>query len=244
MSTHDPAGAMALQSVLKLDLAPEDLRIEFDPTPTPNPCAETLRVWERMREAKPRLFNGPISTFNGCDERARTIRAGRDTYQRLTVQPEVDNSVMQFSVTGVLICAEHVLLARRSPETRVYPSMWELAPSGGFDPPATELGTPLSGLDAWRQLLRELKEELGLAIPDQQQPGRIVALSADRLASSTDLVFRIDLPSNPADLDSAITSSWEYEETRWLPLPDARIFESDHGAEIIPPTRALLRSLF
>ncbi len=202
--------------------------------------------WEAMRRERPRLFNGPILAFVGYDAGARTIHARRDHYLSLAVRPEVETGVTQLSVTGILTARdaggrEHVCLARRSAETRIYDGMWELAPSGGLDPLSASIAR-MNGEDAWRQLLVEVEEELELSVaPD---PGRVVALTHDGLANSCDVCVRVELARPLEDvMATAGRLGWEYETTRWVPTADVRTFETQEGDGIIPPTRALFRVL-
>ncbi|MEM1330761.1 MAG: hypothetical protein AAGG07_09390 [Planctomycetota bacterium] len=248
---------LAKQTTTPLDLSPGQLRIALDDTRPPTPDEATLARWETMRRAKPRLFNGPMLAFTSWDAESFTVHSVVDGYQRLAVQPEVPTGVMQLSVTGVLLARdglgrEHVLLGKRADATRLYEGMWELAPSGGIDPPPTDAmldsGARLDGFDAWRQLVLEIEEELDLAIaPD---PGQIVGLVSDPVAMSTDLVFRVELTRpleemRPVDDPSTRTSDagWEYRDTRWVATDEIGAFDLREPAEIIPPTRALFRML-
>ena len=243
---------------MRLDLAPGELRLALDASAPPAPDDETVARWEAMRRDKPRLFNGPMLACDSYDASSLTVRCRLERYQRLAVQPEVLTGVMQLSVTGVMLARdglgrEHVLLGKRSAATRLYEGMWELAPSGGIDPPATtsmlDSGARLDGFDAWRQLVLEIDEELDLAIaPD---PGRIVGLVSDPIAMSTDLVFRVVLARPLEDLRTPSSgrsgaveaSAWEYDDTRWVATDEIAAFDGREPGAIIPPTRALFRLL-
>ncbi|TVQ60404.1 MAG: hypothetical protein EA378_11795 [Phycisphaerales bacterium] len=224
-----------------------ELRIEIDEScEADEPTPPALARWEAMRQERPRLFNGPILAFVRYDAGERTVHARRDHYLSLAVRPEVETGVTQLSVTGILTARdatgrEHVCLARRSAETRIYDRMWELAPSGGLDPLSASISR-MNGEDAWRQLLVEVEEELELSIaPD---PGRVVAITHDALANSCDVCLRVEL-ARPLEDVMATTGrlGWEYETTRWLAIDDVRAFDAQDAARIIPPTRALFRVL-
>jgi len=226
-------------------IALDELRVEIDEAaPAYEPTPEAEARWDVMRRERPRLFNGPILAFVRYDARARTVRARRDRYLSLAVRPEVETGVTQLSVTGILTARdaagrEHVLLAKRSTETRIYDRMWELAPSGGLDPISASIAR-MNGEDAWRQLLVEVEEELELSIaPD---PGGVVALTHDAVANSCDVCLRVEL-ARPLEDVMATTGrlGWEYETTRWIPVEHVRAFDATEGERVIPPTRALFR---
>lgn len=231
-----------------------DLRLTLDaPARRLDPAARQ-RIddhWSRETARNPRLFDGPILSCVETDPAAALIRCRRASYRELLCQPIVDTGVMQMSVTGALLAADtsgraHILLARRGPQTRIYAHQWELAPSGGLDPPprTTSEATPhLTGADAFRQLLLEIEEELALPIPPDTTPPQPACLCLDHTARSTDIVLRIrlDPATSAASLASHHTENWEYAETRWIPLEDLPAFDAHHAADIIPPSRALFR---
>ncbi|MEL7485405.1 MAG: hypothetical protein AAFN41_13765, partial [Planctomycetota bacterium] len=124
--------------------------------------------------------------------------------------------------------------------TRIYGGMWELGPSGGIDAPPLSQRS-LDGLDVFRQLVVEMREETGL--PADPDPGPIVAITTDSVATSADLVMRIDL-TRPVDeigahTDRSSEHGWEYETTRWITCDEFERFVD--GAPCIPPTRALAK---
>ena len=74
-----------------------------------------------------------------------------------------DSQVMSALLQVVQPC---VLIARRSEQTRVHGGLWELAPSGGIDPPAS---APTLTLEYVRtQLATEMREELGLKVDEDK----------------------------------------------------------------------------
>lgn len=228
-------------------LSPTAVRIEISDDPAPEPTQAVTDRWNAMRTVNPRLFNGPVLSF--VDFVPNTVRARRDSYERLAVQEHEPDTVwppvMQLSVTGLVTALDddgtrHVLVGKRSHATRIYGGLWELGPSGGIDPP------PLShkafdGLDVFRQLVQEMREETGL--PADPDPGPIIAITVDDVATSADLVMRIDL-ARPLDEIIAHTrrvheDGWEYETTRWVPCDQFGSFVVQQPC--IPPTVALAR---
>ena len=221
----------------------DGLDLSFDPSPPPAASPGVLARWATMRSANPRLHNGPILACSVGPDGA--IIARRDTYQRLAVQAEdrtlVEPPVMQLSVTGVLVApgaagvagAPAILFGKRSPQTRIYQSMWELAPSGGLDP--ADDGAAPGMADVLAQLEREAEEELGF-LPEPLT-SRVLGLVIDPVAMSTDVVIRQELAHRPVCREAG----WEYTETRWVQISDIKSFITNNS--VIPPTLAILQTM-
>jgi hypothetical protein len=225
-----------------------DLRLTLDaPARRLDPAARQRldELWARESARNPRLFDGPILSAVEIDAAAAHLRCRRATYRELLAHPVVDTGVLQVSVTGLTTAPdahgrECVLLARRSPQTRIYGSMWELAPSGGLDPPprtASDADETMAGQAAWDQLMAEVEEELGLN-PAALTPADPLCLCTDPVARSIDIVLPVRLPA-PA----APAHAWEYLDARWISREDLPAFVNDHAADVIAPTRELLRWL-
>jgi len=220
------------------------VRILISPDPPPPPTPAVDREWDRQRARTPRLHDGPIlsvvAVFH-ADADAAEIVCRRDGYKRLCVQPAVPTGARLLAVTGILTARdgrrrEHVLLGRRSPETRLHGGLWELGPSGGVavPPPAV---TELDERALLAHLADEALEEAGVTI----RAGRPVALVRDAAAFSDDVAILCDL-GDLADARAA-PANWEYTDTRWVPVDELPGFDAAHASEIIPATRALLRFL-
>jgi ADP-ribose pyrophosphatase YjhB (NUDIX family) len=167
----------------------------------------------------------------------------RSSYKRLTVQPAVATGVEQLSVTGVVMGrneagAECVLLGRRGRRTRIYGGMWELAPSGGIE--AGPERRTLCEADLVEQLQREYEEETGSR--DRLSAVRAAAVVHDPVAHSYDVVFVCRAPLAQAVTGLEVQPDrWEYEGVRWMPVASLARFDRENSADIIAPTRALLR---
>jgi 8-oxo-dGTP pyrophosphatase MutT (NUDIX family) len=229
-------------------------RVEITDTPPPPPDARVDEIWERKRTANPRLFNGPILAFESADPARGVVRARRDEFKSLTVQPEIDRGVTVLGVTGVLIAKDHagdqhVFLGRRAHATRVYGGMWELGPSGGVDAPPRS-ADHLDQIDLFKALRVEMTEELGLPIDVERQSRSIVPIAFvhDPIGMSYEIVIRVELTVRVEELitmgdDPERTSAWEYDATRWVPMHRLAEFDAQETDAIIPPTRALFRGL-
>jgi hypothetical protein len=241
-------------TILPLSTTLRDLRVRIETAPAGHnhDTADAADAeWARLCAQNPRLFNGPVLAFAGLAPDG-TIRAHRDDYRRLAVQPAVRTGVVQLSVTGLLLAPDHegtphVAFGRRSVSTRLYGGLWELAPSGGLDAPP--MGTDaLDGGDILRHLLAELREEMGLAI-DERSLARTpapVCVALDPRASSADLVLRIEL-TRPVEeliaLADAAPDRWEYERVRWVSVAELPAFVAAEGPEsFIPPAVPTLRA--
>jgi len=212
------------------------------------PRAAVEAEWARLCARNPRYFNGPILAVEDVEPERCAVRVRRDEFKHLAVRPVVDTGVAQLGVTGVLEARDamgraHVLLGRRSHQTRVFGGMWELGPSGGVDAPPVGQ-TELDWADVWRVLVDEIREELGL--PVEPDPAPPVALLADPVGGSVELVVRVPLVRPVEELPTEVetdagTSRWEYDEVRWLGLDELAAFE--RTAPVIAATRAIWRGL-
>ncbi len=210
-------------------------------------------AWAAMQAMNPRLYDGPMLAVDSIRPDANQIDACLASYMALAVQASptlggagLDTGTEQFSVTGVLTRVdgrgrECVLLARRGTSTRIYGGLWELAPSGGVEPPSSP--GPLSELDLIHQLRMEAQEELGPAV--QLTAPHVVALCRDPIAHSLDAVIRATASIESLDGVHGSQSlehpeGWEYSASRWVPIEDLRGW--NHARDpMIPPTLALLR---
>lgn len=203
------------------------------------------RVWREMREQNDALYDGPIARVLSADIETGVVLCGRSTFKHLVTAGRLGRDVRQLGIVGWLIGmnragVEHVLLARRSSSTRVYPGMWENAPSGGVTAGEDERSL-------FRMLEDEAEEELGMALPSLAS-GRsaFVGWMRDPIARSLDLIVRVEVgevdPSR-APCFGAGDGRWEYTDAAWLSHADAPAYFAKHREAISPPTLALARKL-
>lgn len=211
--------------------------------------AAVERRWEQMCRHNPRLFDAPILSVVRMDA-GREIVCERSSYKLLAVQDEVSTNVEQLSVTGVIVgqmkgtgvgglaTTDYLLLGRRGARTRIYGGMWELAPSGGIDAP--EARSTLCQGDLIEQLQREFEEETGSHA--KLSGVRVAAVCLDVVAHSYDVVFACEMPLDDVAVGLDVNPErWEYAGLRWVPVGRLREFDRENAAEIITPTRAMMR---
>jgi hypothetical protein len=212
------------------------------------------RAWEAARAANPALFDGPMLSVDRIDHTRGVIECRRASYRELVAQTALAEElgpwslgVAQLSVTGLLVGRDaagqrHVVIGRRSEQTRIYPRMWELAPSGGVE--LADAGGAGGGIEVlMRALDAEAREELGMEL--DLRGALAVALAADAEAGSLDVVVRVEIPgvTVPHRAPACGGCAWEYIDTAWLSERDAGAFVREHARAVIPPTRAALARL-
>ncbi|MBX3382191.1 MAG: hypothetical protein KF864_01655 [Phycisphaeraceae bacterium] len=222
----DPAGA-EIHAIISRDRPPP-------------PTRAVEEEWAKRTAANPRLYDGPLLAVQQYDHELARITCRRDGFMRLAVQPAVPTGVRLLAVTALLSARddggrEHVLLGRRSPQTRIFGGMWEIGPSGGVSPPPAAIEhMDLACLSA--RLSEEISEEIGL---DVVCTGTPVAYVRDLVASSDDLVLRFSLGRLADAAHLARPANWEYTETIWMPTDTAG--QWDDPAQTIAATRAIYR---
>ena len=215
---------------------------------------EITARWAALCASNPRLRDGTILAVKELDL-DRTDGAARITvvpapFRHLAVQTEkFELGIRLLGVKGLIIGhdhagAEHVWIARRSPQTRIYHHMWEIAPAGGVELLA-EGTTPDAAAVFRRVVVDEAKEELGIDLPaEAADAAHPVAIVHDEIARSIDVIVRVQWPGpiNPkAGLCTATGCNWEYSDAAWLAKADAGEFDRKHHAAIVPVMRAVLR---
>ncbi len=189
----------------------------------------------------------------------------------LHAHPTGDLGVRLLGVKGAVLARDplgrrHVALARRHPDTRVYPGMWEIAPGGGIHPspvavPAPTSLPPPTVADLLSTLREELLDELGLDWDQAIDAAAPLALLDDQQACSVDVVFALTFratigrlrpgvphaPPQVVGLDASLCQSgrcsWEVIDLAWLAQHEAQAFADRHAHALTPPTRRVLELL-
>ena len=178
--------------------------------------AAVERAWERLVEANPRYFDGPVLHVLGVSRNGHggtTIHVVETSYRFYAVQRPglvggLDCGVRPLGAKGICRVVEgdadrrstRYVMARRSQSVAFYPGAWEFAPGGGLEPDD----------DPASCVLRELAEETDF---EAVRPPIAVAILEDPVALSWEVVHAIDVrPSRTADA----THAWEHAERRLI----------------------------
>jgi hypothetical protein len=163
----------------------------------------------------------------------------------LTRLPDVCMLGVTGLLTGTRDGVRYIMIARRGPNVRMYPMLWEFAPAGGVPPADVPGELPVDMLTA--ALADEGEEELALDIRRLHMTP--VALCVDAAASSLDVVLRVDVPGLIDPRCGACLTSLEragrdeYVDVAWLAEEDiAGFFGASHAA-ISPKVLAIARAL-
>jgi 8-oxo-dGTP pyrophosphatase MutT (NUDIX family) len=253
----DPPSASAEHAGIAISPVADGSAVQVHIAPRQEPAGDhadrIARVWAELRAANDRYYDGPILRVMSVDPDRAQVLCRRDSFRSLAVSSRLGLGIRQLGVTGIITArdrrgVEHIILGRRAADTRIYPGLWELAPSGGVKPPPPNVDR-LSIHSLGLALAEEAEEELGMTLAPTD--ARLIAFLRDELASSVDAVLCFDLPE-PLDprtlqgtcpLASEAAGRWEYLDSAWIARGDLPAFARDHAAAIAPPTAALLRWL-
>lgn len=231
---------------------PNTLSLSVLPADDQPASPESEHRWTQLCAHNPALFNGRILALDAWHTQQQRLTARVAHYQQMVAPDPGRSRIVQIGVTGVFLARNsrasdnepHVLLAQRTHRTTVYPDQWELAPSGGIDPPP--LAPVTLNLTAWLDALKqEAHEELGLDIAPCAI--RTPMMCFDPFAPSADLVCIVHLTAQRDDVHQAVTShlgsTWEYSAAQWIPTSRLAEAADNPAMTIIPPSRAILRAL-
>ncbi len=207
---------------------------------------EVERLWRAARErvaaggAGP-MFNGRV--FSADVITPRLVTGHLTEYRRVVAQierPELfaELGVRSFAVCGVLRCAGGVVVGRRHRAANYQAGMWQLAPAGSVDGGAVAAdGT----VDFRRQLLDELREELGLS-PDAVDEPRPLCIVEHPGSHVSDLGLALATGLSAEAVLTAHRAGGNAEYDRMLVVPETRLaaFLADVGEALVPPAREFL----
>lgn len=209
--------------------------------------AEVQRLWQ---PAALRVAAGGAGTlFNGrvfsADSITPHLIAGHLTeFRRVVAQmerPALFKSLRlrPLAVCGVVYCADGVLIARRHASAVYQPGMWQLPPAGSVDAHVVDAdGTVALN----RQLLDELREELGLTAGDVDAPRPLCIVEhAGSHVSDFGMALRCRLDRPAIIATHAERGNREYQTVRIVHREEIARFVADTGALMVPPARVFLR---
>jgi hypothetical protein len=206
---------------------------------------EVERLWRAASErvaagGAGRLFNGRVFS---ADSTTPHLVAGHLTEYRRSVaqmeRPELfeDLGVRPLAVCGVLRCTDGVVMGRRHRGAVYQAGMWQLPPAGSVD--AGAVGA--DGVDLRRQLLGELREELGLGgeVVEGPQPLCIVEHPGSHV-SDFGLGLVTKLRAEAVLAAYRTHGNGEYEQVLVIPPAELPGFLAESGDSVVPPAREFL----
>jgi hypothetical protein len=196
-----------------------------------------------------RLFNGRV--FSADTITPRLVTGHLTEYRRVVAQmeypglfaipgssAEIGLVLRPLSVCGVLLCADGVVVGRRHSAAIYQAGMWQLPPAGSVDAGAVNDD---GVADLRRQLLNELREELGLG-PDavgETWPLCIVEHPGSHV-SDLGLGLTTDLTAGAVLAAHRSGGNGEYQELRIVPEDRLAAFLAEVGKSLVPPAREFL----
>ena len=172
-------------------------------------------IWELERERRGiHLTNGQIYTL--AEFQPDYILIHPSEYKYVLAQRRASNlqreglSVRPLAVTGILICADGLVLGRRGSAVTDDVGLWEPAPAGGLSIP-----------DPTVQVLEELEEELGIS-KSEVESVKVCGLVEDVESRVFDIVFRLETATTSQEVRAAYTSRGSDEICRF---GDCKVFE-------------------
>ncbi|MCH4090302.1 phosphohydrolase [Acetobacter sp.] len=209
------------------------------PVLTPDIELHVQTIWEDACTRRPGLFNGRIF----CMETIAPDRiAGYWTEYRRALAQMADPTIFgdmplhQLAVCGLLRCADGIILGRRDPSSLYLGGFWQSPPAGTVE--MREAGQPLSLAG---QILAEAEEELGLTSADISVGAPLLAVTHSRTAI-VDIGISLITPLSFAAVKEKWLSRANKEYDQLMVIPDERIEDWCLRDDVLPTTRALLRT--
>ena len=198
---------------------------------------EVATIWQDERRTRPRLFNGTV--FSADHVSAAGIEGHWTEYRRALAQlraPALFDAlrIRALAVTGLLECADGIVLARREAGSVYQPGTWQSPPAGSVERRPGGQGASDVGdvIDLAAQILEECEEELGL--PAHDLAVRRAVLAIEHPGSR---IVDVGMTLRTAQRFGAIEAAWrgrgnrEYDRLALLTPP---------APELLPTTRALI----
>jgi hypothetical protein len=215
-----------------------DYKLELGP-PWEAPASIASRVdeiWDSEKQRRgDKLTNGRIYAL--AEFRPDYLLICPSEYKYVIARrraPALDNqglSVRPLAVTGILLCADGLVLGRRGSGVANDSGLWEPAPAGGLSKP-----------DPTVQVLEELEEELG--IPRSEIiSAKACGLVEDVESGVFDIVFRLETAASEEEVRAAHKrrGSDEYSELAIVKLSAVPAFLDSNRECLIHALRPMLR---
>lgn len=147
--------------------------------------------------------------------------------------------IAPLGVSGVLLCPDGIVLGKRGAGSTQDALRWELVPSGGID----RESLTNHRIDPLRQLLTELREEIGLEAHEVREISPL-CLIEDRRSRVTDFAALLETPLSGDAIRArhAVNANREYTTIKIVPARNALdILTREDTAETCAVSLALLR---
>lgn len=193
------------------------------------------RLWHREQSQRQvPLTNGQIYTLSDVQPDCLIIRPSE--YRYVVAQrrdPGLKGkglNIRPLAVTGILICADGLVLGRRGPHVTSDAGLWEPAPAGGLSIPDPEA-----------QIIEELGEETGLSRSDIRKMW-ICGFVETEESAVFDIVFRLETDRTGQEVTAlhARGASDEYDALAIIALPDVPAFLQSHRNTLLPALKPML----
>lgn len=188
-------------------------------------------LWAAARQRTAGLFNGPLLSL--ADYKPDRVTVRRMEYRHLVAalaEPDLAETIglRPLGVTGLLTCAEGLVVGRRSTSVATCPGLWEPVPAGTFDSP-----------DPAALILRELAEEVGIAADAVAAP-QPVCLFVDHTGQH-DIVYRLPcrLPWSEIRAAYGRRGTAEHDALEVVAEEDWSAFLAARKGHLIPLLRAV-----
>ncbi len=201
---------------------------------------EVERLWHTASERAAaggagRMFNGRV--FSADTITPHLITGYLAEYRRVVAQIEdpklfAELGVRSLAVCGVLRGTGGVVVGRRHRAANYQPGMWQLAPAGSVDAGAVAAdGT----IDLRRQLLQEMREELGLPpdVVDEPRPLCVVEHPGSHV-SDLGLALSTRLSAEAVLTAHRSGGNAEYEQIAVVPESGLEAFLAETGGTLVP----------
>ena len=193
-------------------------------------------IWELERKRRGiHLTNGQIYTL--AEFQPDHILIHPSEYKYVLAQRRASSlqreglSIRPLAVTGILICADGLVLGRRGSAVTDDVGLWEPAPAGGLSMPDPKV-----------QVLDELEEELGISKLEVESV-QVCGLVEDVESRVFDIVFRLEIAATSQEVRVAYTSrgSDEYADLAIVEFSKVPAFLHDHRNDLLPALQTMLR---
>jgi hypothetical protein len=232
--------------MLTVRTAEPEVRVLLGASPPIVPAEARKRVEEIWRAEKAlrgdKLFNGRLFSVESAEP--GRILGWLAEYKSFLAQrrdPSLDQAlrVHPLAVTGLLLCEDAVVFARRADHAEQDAGLWELVPSGGVDGSS---GKPDGSLDLVQQVLTELAEETGVCAAEMIGPPKAFAMVCDSQSHVLDvgIILRTGLSKLSVTTAFASSENPEHVALEMVPIAELAEFINRRGQELAGVSSALL----